>query len=430
MSSLLILLALLSVATLAARRGAVADVIGGASAPVLVAFGVLVGPAGLSFISPVALASLASALDVGIVWIAFLIGARVASSDVHHAEARDVQRGAPDADVVAPHSSAHAHDAVSPLADVARVAAALSAAFVAGALLALVEGAAALGYQVVPGGTRIALLLPLALGLAAVRIAGARKENAPTYAQRAYARPVELLALGAAVGVLAFGDARMSVAVIALGMFAASLVFLLARQGAIPPAAAMLGALLLLAGLARLANVPAAVAALVAGAAFTLTRGADAVLGPIGATERPVRIVVLVLLAASIELDVAPVAAGVILGVAIAVLHALVLLFLARDPRPSHEPTPPTPTPPTPQAPKERRRLPLASITPLLIIASFAAVAAIDGAHALLSIAVVAYAVRDALLFALSWARPRSSTRPRSSRPPARTPATKDGGVS
>jgi len=75
-TSILVLLALLSVASLASRRGSTETLVNLASAPLLVSIGLLLSPEGLGFLLPSTAASLTPGLRVGVAWLALLIGLR------------------------------------------------------------------------------------------------------------------------------------------------------------------------------------------------------------------------------------------------------------------------------------------------------------------------------------------------------------------
>lgn len=76
MSATLILLALLSIATLASQRGYTAFVAHIVSAPLLLAVGVLIAPSRLAFFSVSTTEALIPPLRVGIAWLALLVGLR------------------------------------------------------------------------------------------------------------------------------------------------------------------------------------------------------------------------------------------------------------------------------------------------------------------------------------------------------------------
>lgn len=77
MNAILVLLALLSLATLAGRRGGTAAFLSAATTPLLVALGVGLSPHGLGFLLPSMAAALLPALHVAVAWLALLVGLRV-----------------------------------------------------------------------------------------------------------------------------------------------------------------------------------------------------------------------------------------------------------------------------------------------------------------------------------------------------------------
>ena len=83
MTSLLVLLALLSVSTLSARRGALGEIVGGSITPVPVIFGLVVGPGGLGFLAPSVVAGLGPALAVGVCWLGLIAGMRAGAPIAH-----------------------------------------------------------------------------------------------------------------------------------------------------------------------------------------------------------------------------------------------------------------------------------------------------------------------------------------------------------
>jgi hypothetical protein len=383
MSALLVLLALLSVATLASRRGAFDDVIAHASAPVLVALGAFVGPSGLSYVGPSIVSGLEPALAVGLVWLAFLAG--LGAVDTRDAAA-----------------------AASPVEERARLVAIAGAIFGVGALAAVVAGGRLVGIGLEGVDdldlAALAVLALLGVTLAALRIhlpdndaevtAPGTADVPRALALLSYARAAERLALAAAAGAFAIAGELRGIVVIGLGLFAAAIVHLLARQPAVPPSVATLGAILLLTGFARLAEVPAAVAGLVAGAVFTLGRRADDLARPLVATERPVRIAVTAVLGMSVAIGVPELIAGAALGLAVAAAHLVVAAVLGGWPRS------------TMKLWRGTRAVGGTSTTPLLVVAALAGVA-VPGAAALLPVVLVAVAVADTVAFALSLAARR-----------------------
>jgi len=89
MSAILVLLALLSLATLAARRGYAAFVAHIVTTPLLIAVGVAASPANLALLSPSTLEALEPALRVAVAWQALLIGMRGIRPSVSFLFARD-----------------------------------------------------------------------------------------------------------------------------------------------------------------------------------------------------------------------------------------------------------------------------------------------------------------------------------------------------
>jgi len=76
MNAILVLLALLSLSTLAGRRGGTAAFLSAAATPLLVAMGVGLSPHGLGFLLPSMAAALLPALHVAVAWLALLVGLR------------------------------------------------------------------------------------------------------------------------------------------------------------------------------------------------------------------------------------------------------------------------------------------------------------------------------------------------------------------
>lgn len=76
MSAILVLLALLSVATLASRRGTLRTFVDTAATPLLIAAGALCTPAALGVLSAKLIGELQPALAVGVTWVAVMTGLR------------------------------------------------------------------------------------------------------------------------------------------------------------------------------------------------------------------------------------------------------------------------------------------------------------------------------------------------------------------
>lgn len=90
MSAILVLLALLSVATLASRRGYAAFVAHIVSTPLLIAVGVLIAPSRLAFLTPSTTEALVPALRVGAAWLALLVGLRAVRPALTREYGKDV----------------------------------------------------------------------------------------------------------------------------------------------------------------------------------------------------------------------------------------------------------------------------------------------------------------------------------------------------
>ncbi len=373
MTSLLVLLGLLSLAMLASRQGALDEVIARATTPVLVLFGLAISPAGLDFLTPSTLESLGTALVVGICWLALLAGLRASAALKRSSAPRP-------ADVSGP-----VHK--GPPRSVARaVALAFAAAVVASGIAALVLlSAAATGHPFVSAGS----VAPAAV-LVGASLAGMPGERHGTRARTAFAATAELVVLAAALGAFAaWSGAQETLVLVGFGVLGAVVVQLLLAPGdpaKVPAAVAYLSVATLVAGLARLAAVPGAVAGFVLGAVSGPFRGSD-VVDKLLLTERPVRIVITVLLAASTTFDLADLVAGIILGVGAVLVQLGVSLALVDG-----------------RSLLERLAATVAtSTTPLVAVAAFAE-AHVDDAASLLPSVIIAVAVADAVAFTFSLA--------------------------
>lgn len=360
MSSLLVLLVLLSVATLASRRGSFDKMMTSGATPILVALGAVIAPAGLGFLPPSVLQGLLPAVDVGVLWLAMLAGVRASGT----LERTGMVRGA--------------------------VAASGVTALVASAVtLVVLRGSATLGsplvddLHVLPA----SVLVGVALACTPARPGGRASTARARFVQAAVA---ELLALAAAVSVLAvWSDGSRAAATVGLGVLGAAIAYLLAAQTGLAPVVAVLAAGTLLAGLSALAHLPGAVAGFIAGTLSARTRDLSSLSSWLFATERPVRVVVTVVVAASAGVDLFHLLPGAILGlVAVGVLVGANLLLVDDAPR------------------LDRLAATVAmSTTPMVVVASFAHID-VAPAQSLLPVVLVAVSVADAAAFTLSlWAR-------------------------
>jgi hypothetical protein len=295
MTSILILLGLLSVATLASRRGAFEELLQSASTPLLIGIGVLLSPSVLGLLTPSALFGLEPAVDLGATSLAFFIGVRAARPSGEPIGRRAIVAGT--------------------------TAVALSCAAAAAVL-----GAAALIAPLAWAGMS-AWAAPLFAGAC---IAGLPAESDRTPPRvRSWARVSELSALFAALVALCAASTDpftlLGVTLALAASTAALLLFIPARQP-VARTVALLGGLAFLAGLMRLVQMPAAAAGFIAGAVVGRTAlGAEA--SKIAQrAERPVRVVLTIVVAATVGLDWTAAA----LGGALAAGQAVVQVAAAR----------------------------------------------------------------------------------------------------
>lgn len=333
MTSLLVLLGLLSVATIAARRGRFGELVGGAATPVLVLAGVAVGPRGLGFLTPSVVSGLAPALDVAICWLGFIAGLRAGAPIAHERPDRR---------------------ALLPLLN-AMLAAAVVQAFASSGLWAL-DGAA----------------LPVAALLAGACLGAPASTGSD-------ARFAKIVALVAAALALSLASPASLAVVLGLGSVAALVVLLAGGHDASGTLIAVIGAVTLVAGLSGIAGAPALLAGVAAGAILARSSAGRALWPLAERSERPVRIVVTVVVAASAGVDTGAAALGAALAVVALLAGALTL-------GPSHA----------------ARTGALASSS--LALALVASLAAAGTAPTLLAPLLVAIALVDAVAMALGLA--------------------------
>lgn len=279
MSSLLVLLALLSVATLAARRGAMGEILGGSSTLVPVVFGLVVGPGGLGFLAPSVVAGLGPALAVAVCLLGLVAGLRAGAPIEHEPPDRR---------------------ALVPVVILALVAAALW----------------------VRGRTVGPALDVSALAAAALLAAACMGAPASTGGEARYAKVV---ALALAAFAMALVDAPVLAVVIGLGVVGAAVVILVGGRASGPTLVAALGAITMVAGASLARGAPGVLAGVAAGAVLARSR-VGAVLSPLAErAERPLRMVVAVLVAASVRVDLDAAVTGVVLA-AIAIAAAAATL--------------------------------------------------------------------------------------------------------
>jgi hypothetical protein len=363
MTAILVLLALLSIATLASRPGAWATAIDRSATPLLVGGALLCTPAGLAVLSAELIDSMRPALAVGVTWLALLTGLRSATAT----------------------AQAAIHDTRA----TRRAALVVVVATVASVLLAVF----AVWVSVVLG-----LHAPIPLGLlagAGLIIGGALVGSPPVEEAERDVRAHlvhagELVAMVCAVLALAvlppwspLPPSLAAVTVVGGGLLLALLQRLAggsAEGDRATRTIAALGIITLTAGLLHKARLPSAVCGLVAGVALARTDLGRALRDGLNPTERPARIVVVFLAALVMPLSRTALLVGLLLAAA-QILVQLVATSWAVGHRPS------------------LRALAnglTSSATPVLLAASYA-LAGLPEGDLLLATVVVAVVVTDLL---------------------------------
>jgi hypothetical protein len=302
MTSLLVLLALASVASLAARRGAFTALFTTAVTPMLVGLGLLASPFVLGLLTPSTVAGLAPAIDVGICWLAMATGLRALQAIGAGSDAAGTStRGRP----------------------LRLGAEGLLTVLVCAAGGALLVVALPLPAFAAEGAGRVAVLAGALIGASLSSIPDEPEAalSAPLLTKRAAVSEVTT-ALATFVA-LAFVPQALAPPVayagLALGLGAVfCLVQLLASGGGASgtgggtggderptkdeerrSAVTLLGVVTLATGFLRLLSLPTAPIGFVLGGGVARTRVGRALMPIVERTERPVRLVVTVLLAAS-----------------------------------------------------------------------------------------------------------------------------------
>lgn len=300
MTAILILLALLSLGTLASRRGYTAAVARVGATPILTGIGFLfLSPTGLAFLDPENADSLRPALRVGCAWLALLVG------------------------LSTPRPSLAGFGGKR--AAVALTGAAITWALTALALAATVELSSAttashlswaqlspIAIAVLTGG------IVQATGLARAASVGLRSGlTGPIRLDRELLpadEGVAVLAVAAAILLWLTPEARgpiyesRTLAVLALvgfGLLLAAAQALISRaeNGTEAKIISLLGLVTLLTGMAASTALPAAPIAFIFGVTLSSARTGRTLLRRLAATERPVRVVVLVLVGIHLGLD-------------------------------------------------------------------------------------------------------------------------------
>lgn len=331
MSAILVLLALLSVATLASRRGYAAFVAHIVTTPILIGLGVLIAPGRLAFLTPSTTEALLPALRVGAAWLALLVGLRGLRPSASREYGKDVA--------------------------FTFVVAGLSwlvLAAVAFGLIALLDavglpfsGPASGGIEAVVG---LALLLGgvvASTGLSFTREALEGLEHTPVYRRLlffgrhdeaagalALCLAVWLWPLPSVVAPIYEQPILAAVLLVALGLALAVSLGLAGGTrmgGASATWVALLGLITLASGLSASTLLPEAGIAFFFGAALAALGLTDA-LGPesLSRTERPVRLVVLVLAGTHLGFTATAIVVGMGLAVARLGVKALLRYFIER----------------------------------------------------------------------------------------------------
>ena len=291
MTSILVLLALLSAATLASRGGAVDELLHRASTPLLIVIGVILSPRVLGILPPSVLQGLTAAVEVGGTALGFFIGLRVASRNSDAVSTRVVIVG-----------------------------------------IATVAASSGVGLVVLLVGRRagIAEIPPTALLVAPALLIGACLAAVPTGSEqtpplvRAWARVTQGAALVAAILSLAFATSSPAQALaltFAQAACGALLLLLLPATDGVGRTVTLLGVLALLAGWMHLLELPGAACGLLLGVALARTRVGARSFHNVEKGERPVRVVLTIVVAASLEMTWSQAALGLVIAVAGAALQ-------------------------------------------------------------------------------------------------------------
>jgi hypothetical protein len=310
-ASILVLLALLSVAALAARQGAVTLVTSAATTTALLAMGFAVSPHALAFLPPSAVHSLDPALLTGLCWLGIVIGDRALSGG---------------------------RESVMRAVGVALPLAVAGTAIAAVATIA-VGGGSALPPAAGDEGVDTFALLVLVGGALLV---GATTASAPATAVGGNAPDAGDI-VGALIALVAFfvvrGMAEPAIVdvlmVLGAGVGLALVLRMVAGTGdGLTLVIAALGVAALAAGAATALHVPVGLVGVVIGLTLSRSRAGIALRTATSPTEKPVRYAVAFLIGMRVVPDLQTLAVGVILGASLLVLEGL-LLWRSLGARPS-----------------------------------------------------------------------------------------------
>ena len=303
MTALLILLGLLSVATIASRPGPFAAALDRIAAPLLIGSGLALGPLGLGVVSASLRGGLEQALAGGVTWLGIVLGLRSSSIDLQ-------QGTLPRAIVVvAAATGSSVLVATAALATPALIGwqPPLSSPLIGGS--ALVIGGAVVG------------TLPVGEGPGAVVARGLFHDCGELVATACAIAAVAVLPswTGVAASIVA-------VVVIGVGLLLAGLQRFLgggAGGDAETRLISLLGVVAVAAGLLHEVGLPSALSGLVAGLALGRTALGRALGASLLPTERPARIVVLFLIGAMTSMSTSAVLIGGILALGQLVVHLI-----------------------------------------------------------------------------------------------------------
>jgi hypothetical protein len=298
MSALLLLLLLLSVATIASRPGSLADVLDRIATPVLVVVGVGLGPEGIAVINGTLTTAFSPALAIGVTWIGILVGLRASSHEGRTKEARAIARTA-----------------------VVAVLATTTSVLLAGLAMAAPTW---LGWRV-PDAPGLWSGAALILGGALVGAPPGDRDHRAELALRSSLIEVgDLIAMVCAVVALAVLPSwsaltpTLAAAVVVGSGLLLALVQRLLGGGATGDGSArmiaLLGVVAVAAGLLHEAGLPSAVAGLVAGTALGRTDAGRALAELLLPSERPARIVVVFLVGVTMKMSSTALLVGALLA--------------------------------------------------------------------------------------------------------------------
>ena len=393
MTSILVLLVLLSVATLASRPAALSGLLDRVAAPLLIALGISLGPAGLGTLASGLIDALKPALAVGVTWLGVLIGLRAGSHDF------SAVPQAADAPGSAQSGSARAAIIV--------VLSTLASVLLAMAAMAVPQH---LGLR---DGDHMPLLAGAALILGGALIGSppVNEESRAELAMRGHLVDAgDLIAGACAVVALAvlptwstLSPVASAIVVVGSGIIMALVQRLLggsASGDAATRTIALLGVVAVVAGILHDAQLPSAVAGIVAGVVLGKTELGQRLREALSPTERPARIVVVFLIGAVVPLSLVALLVGALLAVT-----QLIVRVIATSWAVGHRP----------DARATAAGL-SSSAVPLVISASYA-LAGLPEGELLLATAAAAVVITDVLAAAITTVTLVASRRPGSTPP-------------